>query len=305
MSKKFPLSKGKKKWVKQTHPTATLRGSALNFPVGVEKEFVRDFKKIVKAVIRETEKTVKQIFATPASKEFFAEETEPITLGLDDDDVSAAAKKALEGLFNRVDDMTKKRAKAVSERMVDGVNRSSQASMASSLKELSGGVTLKTSALGGDISIKLQAAIKVNTDLIHSVTGTYINNISDAVYRSIMLGNGLQDLIPFLRDQSGMTHRHAKNVALDQTRKAYTSLNLERMKNVGLTHFEWLHSGGGQRPRKFHIDQFPAGLNGGIYRVDDPPVIDKKTGEKGFPAQAIFCKCRMIPVLVLEDGEPT
>lgn len=304
MSKKFPLSKGKKKWVKQTRPTATMRGAPLNFPVGVEKDFVRAFKKIVRAVIKDTEKTVRQIFATQASKDFFAEEAEPITLGLDDD-VSVAAEKALNGLFKRVDDMMRKRAGVVSEKMLAGVNRSSQASMAGSLKELSGGVTLKTSALGGDISSKLKAAVKVNTDLIHSVTGEYINNISDAVYRSIMLGNGLEDLIPFLQEQSGMTYRHAKNVALDQTRKAYTSLNLERMSNVGLTQFEWLHSSGGQRPRKYHMDKWPAGLNGGVFNVNDPPVIDKKTGEKGFPSQAIFCKCRMIPVLVLEDGEPT
>jgi len=304
MSKKFPLSKGKKKWVKQTRPTATMRGSALNFPVGVERKFVSDFRKIVKAVIGETEKAVRQIFASQASKEFFAEETEPITLGLDDD-VSAAAEKTLNDLFKRVDTMTKKRAKKISEKMVDGVNRSSRASMVGSLKELSGGVTLKTSALGGEIPNQLRAAVNVNVGLIRSVTEKYLSGISDAVYRSIMLGNGLEDLIPFLRDQAGMTQRHAKNVALDQTRKAYTSLNLERMANVGLTQFEWAHSGGGQRPREYHMDRWPAGLNGGIFNVDDPPVIDKKTGEKGFPSQAIFCKCRMIPVLVLEDGEPT
>lgn len=46
---------------------------------------------------------------------------------------------------------------------------------------------------------------------------------------------------------------------------------------------------------------YPTGLNGGIFDIDDPPVIDKRTGEKGFPGQLSYCMCIMQAVLDFED----
>ncbi|KAF9396648.1 hypothetical protein CPC16_010967, partial [Podila verticillata] len=62
--------------------------------------------------------------------------------------------------------------------------------------------------------------------------------------RSITSGNGLEDLIPFLQAQEGITRRRARNIALDQTRKAYNGFNRARCVGAGVTHGEWIHSGG-------------------------------------------------------------
>ena len=36
------------------------------------------------------------------------------------------------------------------------------------------------------------------------------------------------------------------------------------------------------------------------FPIDRPPVIDKKTGQRGFPAQLINCKCFLTPVLLVD-----
>lgn len=53
------------------------------------------------------------------------------------------------------------------------------------------------------------------------------------------------------------------------------------MKSAGVKKFQWLHSAGGRDPRPLHINDYPSGLNGGIFSFDDLPVIDEKTGERG------------------------
>src|SRR5690606_26007916 len=117
------------------------------------------------------------------------------------------------------------------------------------------------------------------------------------VMRSITTSNGLQDLIPALRERNVKVKNWAENVARDQTRKAYATINRTRMEETGIEEFEWIHSGGANQPRPFHMHKFPAGLNGGIFRFDDPPVIDEKTGERGFPGQLPYCGCTMRPVI--------
>ena len=37
-------------------------------------------------------------------------------------------------------------------------------------------------------------------------------------------------------------------------------------------------------------------MNGYVFPIDFPPIIDRKTGERGYPGQLINCKCHMEPV---------
>ena len=289
--KKFQLSKRKKRWAQQFKPEGAARGVALNIPPALEIRYTKGVQRILRAVIQETRKGVFKVFETPDAIEYFAE----------DASFTSIANESLDALFERLSARTQIEAEKLARKMANGANKASQASMAGSLKELSGGVTLKPSEMGGDIAEILASSVEANAGLIVDITATYQAKVADAVNRSIQSGRGLADLIPFMRAQDGVSWRHGKNVALDQTRKAFTSLNVARMENVGLTKFEWIHSGGGQRPRKYHLDRWPAGLNGGIFDINDPPIIDQKTGERGLPAHAIFCKCRMKPVLVFDE----
>jgi len=293
MAKRLKLSKKKKKWIKQTKPTATMRGGALNFPVTVERKYTRDVKKILKKNMTRTEREVTKFLSQYSEEQLLAKKYE----------IAEEAGGVLDRLSKQLTMTAEKSVKTAAKKMVSGANKSSQANVATSLKELSGGVTLKPSLISKDIQNKLNVEIIENVRLITKLTDTQLSKISQAVFDSIFTGNGMQDLVPFFMKERGVGERHAKNMALDQTRKAYNKLNVVRMESAGLSKFEWLHSGGGQKPRKFHIDKFPAGLNGGIYELKDPPIIDEKTGETGLPSQLPNCKCRMIPVISLDEGE--
>src|SRR6185437_11563941 len=126
-------------------------------------------------------------------------------------------------------------------------------------------LTIKTNFKTNGLNEILSAAVSENVALIKSIGSQYLGNVQKAVMRSITQGNGLADLVPALQKYKGISKRHAKNLALDQTRKVYNVMNKERAQALGVKQFEWLHSGGGQRPRKDHQD-----MNGNIYDFDKP-----------------------------------
>ena len=45
------------------------------------------------------------------------------------------------------------------------------------------------------------------------------------------------------------------------------------MEKIGVREYRWLHTSGSRHPRKLHIQ-----MSGSIFRYDDPPVIDERTG---------------------------
>ncbi len=182
------------------------------------------------------------------------------------------------------------------------INATNASATHQSFEQLSGGLSIKTSALTPALKEQLKTAVSVNVAHITSITTSSLDKLTSATYRSIMDGRGLADLVPFFQRHNEISKRHARNVALDQTRKAYTSLTKARMQNANVSKFEWLHSGGTQSPRQYHLMRAPAGLNGGVFSINNPPIIDKQTGQRGLPSQLINCTCVMIPVLAFDHG---
>jgi uncharacterized protein with gpF-like domain len=44
-------------------------------------------------------------------------------------------------------------------------------------------------------------------------------------------------------------------------------------------------------------------MDGKIFSFDDLPIIDRKTGERGIPGQAINCRCTMTPVYEFDSED--
>ena len=86
----------------------------------------------------------------------------------------------------------------------------------------------------------------------------------------------------------------------------FNTLSARRMASVGINKVRWIH-GFPKEPRPYHArvwdgksgkkDGHPNGLNGFIFSLDNPPIIDEKTGERGLPGRLPFCSCRMEPVI--------
>jgi SPP1 gp7 family putative phage head morphogenesis protein len=293
MRQRLRLSNKKERWVNQFKPSVKIEGSPLNYPITIQKRYSIAINKIINKVIKDTEKEVERLITSKTSKEYFAQ----------DASVSSEARMDLNKIFEDLDRFVKKNAKNYAQSMTEEVNNSSRKNVESSLKKMSGGNPINLPKYGEKIEEQLKASIKSNVDLITNLSSDYMSKVSDAVNRRILMGGDLSQIRELLQKQKGMTKRRARNIALDQVRKAYTALSVTRMENSGVTKFEWMHSAAGKDPRKYHEQQYPTGLNGGIFDLNDPPVIDKNTGEKGLPGQAPNCKCILIPVIEIEDGE--
>lgn len=280
------LSVRKQKWVGQFKPKQ-VKGLPLSPSAAAEARYYQRLEKLILRMTRDTQKQLDKFFAADHSQEYFAM----------DASVASQARILMNKLIRQFDTIFGTEAKPIAESVVDDADLHSESSLKLSLKKLSGGLTLKTDFLTTELGDVLTASIAENVGLIKSIASQYLDGVQGAVMRSITTGNGLADLVPFLKQHEGMTLRRARNIANDQTRKAFNSINKVRMPKLGIKEYEWLHTAGSQHPRPLHIR-----MSGNIYSLDKPPVIDEKTGERGIPGQAINCRCRMVPIVKFDEG---
>ncbi|MDL2313382.1 hypothetical protein LJC36_00200 [Desulfovibrio sp. OttesenSCG-928-C14] len=153
----------------------------------------------------------------------------------------------------------------------------------------------------------LRGFVQENVKLINSIASRHKNKIREAVLRSITEGQGLKDLIPEIERIGKVTRERAHFIAMDQTRKANAFIGKQKMKEAGIRKFRWRHSRGSEVPRVYHEmpwnEDGTGGLNGGVFHLDNPPVIDLRTGERGLPGQLINCRCSMEPVIDFMEAE--
>lgn len=275
------LTKKKKKWVGKRKPEV-LRGTPLNPNISDALRYKKRLDRLIKAMVDDTEKQLKSLFKSETGTEYFAQ----------DASISSQARILTNALIKKYEQMFTDAAKPLAEQVVEEADKSTTTSLHASLQQLSGGLSLQTSAMSPETLEILNASTVENVALIKSIPQKYLNGVQQAVMRSITSSRGLQDLVPYLQKEAGSTYRRAQLIALDQTRKAFNAINRSKMENLGIKEFEWLHSGGSNHPRKLHI-----ALSGKIFPLDNPPVIDDNTKEKGFPGQLPYCRCRMIPVI--------
>lgn len=147
------------------------------------------------------------------------------------------------------------------------------------------------------IADAISSSVYQNVSLINSLPEQYYERVTGTVMRAIGSNSSVSQLTDQIAEYGAMGKRRAALIAQDQTRKLYSNLNVERFKALGVTKFKWMHTGAGKEPREFHMQSAPGGLNGGIFDLNDPPVIDERTGQTGYPAQLPFCHCVMSAII--------
>lgn len=178
---------------------------------------------------------------------------------------------------------------------VNWANRLSESALSASdnqvkstLKDISKDYAFKPLDLkqGAALFDSFQAATAQSASLFKTIPDRFHGKVQNAVLQSIVEGKGLQDLKPFFKKFATSERNYAHNRAMDQTRKAFNSLSLQRMKDAGITRFEWLHTGGGKEPRKLHQH-----LSGKVFDIDNPPFIGVMYGQDiyGYPGQLPNC----------------
>jgi len=281
----YRLKDGHKAWIPR-RPLKKMKGLALNPSAAAEARYYSVLRKLIDQMSSETTVELRKLYAQPVAQEYFAQ----------DATMSAQAKAVLAKLVEKFQPIFNIASKPIAAGVTAQADKSSASALEASLKHLSNGLTLKTDILTGELKDILTATIAENVSLIKSIPSEYFTQIQGAVMRSITTGRGEADLIPFLQKQGETTLKRARIIARDQTRKAFSNINFARMERIGIQEYEWLHSAGGQKPRKLHQR-----MSGNIYRIDQPPIIDEKTQQRGKPGDLINCRCRAIPVIKFEE----
>lgn len=282
-ARKIRLTETRQKWAEGRGPHV-FKGKPLAAPAVVEAKLRAELDRMVEKMDAAVRVQLERLFRGGDAK----------AAGMAmDASFSATAAALVRKLQQRFTALFVDRAGGLVSAWMGGIEKQSAASLGASLKELSGGVTLKTDSVSGAVADAVRASIKQNVALIKSIPEQYFLEIEGDVMRSIQTGRGIADLQPQMQKRYGITKRRAALIANDQTRKATSAINTARMKGLGVKKFEWVHSGGGKEPRPLHKTV----LNGKVFSIDDPPVIDDRTGERGLPGQLINCRCVMKPII--------
>ncbi len=261
-------------------------GGILRPNAAIQEEYTKAILTMVRRMCEETKREMVRVF----------EDTEHESAM--DASPASQARINLSALSRKWDTLFSRAGRKYARRMVSRTLKNSQVTLGISLKEMSKDLMLDTSILTGDLKEVVKAATEEAAGLIKLIPQKYLGDVQGQVMRSITTGNGLKDLVPYLDQKHDQNIRHARNVAMDQTRKVYSQVNAERMKTLGVKKFKWLHVGGSTHPRELHVR-----MSGQVYSYDDLPVIDEKTGEKGLPGQAIFCRCVCRPVITFDSDD--
>jgi SPP1 gp7 family putative phage head morphogenesis protein len=282
-------------WAAGRTTAPQFKGTPLRNNAGVESRYVIALQSLCAQMTAQVNREVLRLFKSDAAGSHFA--TDAAGPG-PNANIGSQARILVRSLEKRFNALFAKRAPLIAEQMAAGAEAASKTALHGSLQKMTGGLSLKTSLMTPQLKAVYRAQVAQNVGLIKTIASEYLHKVEGSVMRSITTGRGLQDLVPALEQYEGYTHRKAKNVALDQTRKTYNAINQGRMTAIGVKRFQWIHSGGGAEPRELHM-----AMDGQVFSFDNPPVIDEKTGERGIPGQAINCRCTMAPVFDFSDTE--
>lgn len=261
-------------------------GKPLHYPAPVSRAYEQKLAALIRRMRKEYEREVKRLYATLG------------TPTVDGATMDASLASQARIVLNRLGERWARAFSRASKEIVDGfisrLDKFAKRDVERSLEQLSGGLTIKTPQWPGALEDKLKASITENVALIRSIPQQYHERLEGVVMRSIQSGEqGSAHVYREIMKTGTVTESRARLIATDQTRKLTTALNVERMKAAGVRRWRWLHSGGSAEPRRLHLE-----LSGQEFSYDDPPpIIDERTGERGFPGQLINCKCVLVPVI--------
>jgi SPP1 gp7 family putative phage head morphogenesis protein len=280
-----PLTKKRKSWARRHNPDV-IKGSPLQYNYAIQARYSKALVALVKQMTQQAQRELIKNLQKPDAKEYFAL----------DESVASSSRILTNALRKKFTQLFSEKSRGLAESMFNQTEKASTSALHESLKQLSGGLSLGTRVFTAPMDEIMKATIAENVSLIRSIPEKYFTDIEGAVMRSITTGNGLKDLVPFMRNHEGITVRRARLIAGDQSRKAYSNITAAKMKALDTDKYIWVHSAAAQEPRELHKQ-----LNGKICSLTDPPVIQQAKGSqpeiRGKPGDLINCLCIMRPVI--------
>lgn len=148
----------------------------------------------------------------------------------------------------------------------------------------------------------LDGFLRWNTALIRDVHEQARKRIADAVFTGVTQRLPARDVAARIRESVAMSKRRSVGIAADQLSRVTSELARERMRDAGLSVYEYVHSRK-KHPRKEHQSR-----DGKLYS-EDPAMVGKEIDGKTVNPQLLkgtrageepWCGCRERGVLVWE-----
>lgn len=284
-----------------------LKSDVFNYSPALERQYRIELKGLVDKMLKDVAEKI--VNAYRKNKDGFTFATDGAFSNIDDE---------LKDLEKKYREIFARQGELAAKRMVLRQLKYNRSSFTKIMKKLIPNdeeiPTLGGSIIPRDMEQVIKASIMENVSLIKSIESKYFEQITGCVARSMQAGGSIKQLRQEILHYNGMTRRRADIIANDQTRKAYMSINLRNLSKAGVQKVEWVHSGGGYTVREYHYrkwdgvsgkdDGRPNGLNGYIFDIDKPPVIQFQQGKqpevRGYPAQLPNCKCVLRAVIELD-----
>lgn len=306
--RKMTLSGQRKKWVEGRD--TTLRGSPVRVNPQTVNLFALEVTKIIDEMYDDISGQVERLFDKPVAKNSIQTTSEVkglVNAGAVNSGAAmdASISSLAIALTNKLSLKWTKRFASFGDdwtkNMLTKVDTLSSKDLAKSMEKLSGGLVIDTSQISAKTRDKMLASADQASSLIKSIGPQYTAEVKEAVSRAITDSSfnfaQLQETIHNSLSDKYKKHKNkAFNTAKDQVKKTYTALTASRMQDLGTGEYIWRHAGGSVKPRDYHRDV----LNGQKFSLDNPPIIDLKTGERGKPGDAANCNCYMEPVISFE-----
>lgn len=300
--------------MKRTEPKHYIETPPLLPNRGLELEYARELEALFRPLIRETYSEIMEIYRREKWQITLDGSGNPGGRYVAMDGISDLIGAALVRLRKKFEERISRKAREVAGKMVDKVvDFAIHTFLPRVQKVIPKGIeieigrnektgeilmaSVRKQFLPGKAKEAIEAAIIENVNLIRSIPPQYLDRVAGAVTRSIQSDGSIEDLAKKIRKYGKMSMQRARNIALDQTRKTYTAITIRQLQQMGVKKWRWHHVENEKHPRPWHLGRPPHGLNGGIFDLDNPPIIEPRTGERGFPAQLPFCRCSMSGIL--------
>ena len=157
------------------------------------------------------------------------------------------------------------------------------------------GIDLLEDYYSGEIYKELlKKWVSDNVELIKSVPKKSLGEIKTLVYDNYMKGSTTTNIVKEIQKRYGMSKRHARLIARDQTAKLNAAITQYQQRDAGIEKYEWDDSHD-SRVRTSHRN-----LRGCIFSWDEPPLVDKTRGRRCHPGEDYQCRCVALAVFDID-----
>ena len=306
--RKLKLSGSRSNWVSSRD--TSIKGEPVRLNPRTAELYANEVSDMVTKMHLDVSSQIERLFKTPTAKNSIQttdtvqslEDVGMVSGVAMDASISEQAIALTDKLATKWNERFKSFGEIWASRMVKKSNSLSAKDLSRSMKKLSGGLFIDTNQISDKTRDKILASTDQASSLIKSIAPQYTSAVKEAVSRSILDSSSsfsrLQTAIhSMLQDNHKKTKNKAFNVAKDQMRKSYTAITASRMQSLGSGEYIWRHAGGSKDPRPYHKEV----LNGQTFSLDNPPIINLKTGQRGKPGDDYYCSCYMQPVINFDN----